>query len=68
LAVGGTMPSRIAITQAISSSAPDAPRQWACIDLVEEIESLWAWSPKTRLIAAVSIWSLALVPVPCALI
>ena len=37
-AVGGTMPLRIAMTQAISSSAPDAPMQWACIDLVEDTE------------------------------
>ena len=46
------MPSRIAITQAIISSAPDAPMQWACIDLVDDTESSSACSPKTRRIAS----------------
>ena len=41
--------------------------QWACIDLVDETDSLSACLPKTRRMAAVSIWSLAFVPVPWAL-
>ena len=38
----------------IASIAPAAPNVWPIIDFVDETASLYAWSPKTSLIAFVS--------------
>ncbi|MEZ6318238.1 MAG: hypothetical protein R3B49_05700 [Phycisphaerales bacterium] len=57
--------------QAISSTAPDAPRQCPCMDLVELISTLFgpffARSPKTQETARSSAASPSGVDVPCAL-
>jgi hypothetical protein len=50
-----------------SSTAEDAPSRCPIIDLVEEIARRLAWSPKTRLMARVSMASLYGVEVPWAL-
>ena len=65
--VGGIFPSRIAIMQKMTSSAPVVPIIWPVIDLVEETGILYARFPNTRLIALVSERSFNTVPVPCAL-
>ena len=51
----------------MASRAPVAPRRWPVMDLVEDILSLWACSPKTALAARVSMGSLRPVEVPWAL-
>ncbi len=60
-------PVRMAWTQKIASSAPVAPIMWPVIDLVEEIGTCPARSPRAALIARVSERSLRTVPVPWAL-
>jgi hypothetical protein len=67
LIVGGRTPSCTASTHIIASIAPAAPKQWPITDFVEETASLYAWSPKTSLIAFVSAASPSGVEVPCAL-
>ena len=64
--VAGTKFSPMALTAATASMPPPAPRQWPCMDLVEEIESLFAALPNTRLMARVSFKSLTVVAVPWA--
>ena len=51
----------------MNSTAPAAPSMWPVIDLVELTFTVFAASPKTALIAFVSLRSLAGVDVPCAL-
>ena len=51
----------------MASIAPAAPKQWPVTDFVEETASLYAWSPKTSLIARVSAASPSGVEVPWAL-
>jgi hypothetical protein len=67
LIVGGTIESREASAQRMNSTAPAAPSMWPVIDLVELTLMRFAASPKTALIALVSLRSLAGVDVPCAL-
>jgi len=50
-----------------ASTAPAAPSRCPIIDFVELMASLRACSPKSRLIAQVSMRSLGGVEVPCAL-
>src|SRR3712207_2701326 len=45
LIVGGTMPSRMASTEKIASTAPAAPRRWPMADLVDDMVSLPAALP-----------------------
>ena len=52
---------------AIVCIVPAAEIDWPIMDFMELMGILWAISPNTFLIAAVSILSLAGVPVPCAL-
>ena len=52
--------------EAMSSTAPAAPNRCPVIDLVEEMANFLAWSPKTILIALVSVLSFNGVDVPCA--
>ena len=61
------MPSRNASAQMIASIAPAAPNVWPVTDFVDETASLYAWSPKTSLIALVSAASPSGVDVPWAL-
>ena len=65
--VGGSTPSRIASRHTSDSRAPAPPSRCPVIDFVDEIGIRAAWSPKTSLIAAVSVESLAGVDVPWAL-
>ena len=66
--VGGTMPSRRAITQATASTAPAAPSMCPVMDLVElTMQARAASSPRASLMALVSQASLRGVLVPWAL-
>ena len=65
--VGGSLPSKMAMAVNAISTAPEAPRRWPIMDLVEETCSFLAWSPKTSLMALVSVLSLSSVLVPWAL-
>ena len=49
LSVGGTMPSRMASTEKIASTAPAAPSRWPMADLVEDMDSLPAALPTSAL-------------------
>ena len=51
----------------MASTAPAAPSRWPVIDLVDEIGTRRACSPKAVLMAAVSLASLRRVLVPWAL-
>ena len=66
LIVGGAMPSRIASTQKIASTAPADPSKCPIEDLVDDITAFSAASPNNRSTAPSSIVS-AMVEVPCAL-
>ena len=59
---------RIAITQAMASTAAAPPSRWPVMDLVEDTLTLYASSPNAFLMAMVSYFSLSGVEVPCALI
>ena len=52
---------------ATASTPPAAPSRWPVIDFVELTASRRAWSPKTVLMARVSVVSLSSVDVPWAL-
>ena len=54
--------------ETIASATPAAPIICPVMDFVELMYSLWAFRPKTRLTARVSIASFTGVPVPCAFI
>ena len=57
--VGGTMPSRMAMTHAIASTAAAPPSRWPVMDLVEDTFTLYASSPNAFLLAMVSYFSMA---------
>jgi hypothetical protein len=54
----------MASTVTIASMPPAAPRRWPVIDFVDDTASRWAWTPKTFLIARLSVLSLYGVEVP----
>ena len=64
--VGGTTWSRIASSDAISSTAPAAPSMCPVIDFVEETLIFPAASPNTLAMAVASFESLSGVDVPWA--
>ena len=64
--VGGATERCIASTVMPASRPPAAPRRCPVIDLVDDTASLYAWSPKTALIAFVSAMSPSGVDVPWA--
>ena len=65
--VGGIIPLRMTMTEMAASRAPALPIRCPVIDLVELTATRRACSPKTVLIAWVSILSFSCVPVPWAL-
>src|SRR3712207_6327817 len=67
LIVGGTMPSRMASTEKIASTAPAAPSKCPTADLVDDMVSLAAALPTMRSMAFSSISSPSGVEVPWAL-
>ena len=64
--VGGIIPLFIARIVIIAWMLPEVPRECPSIDLLAVIGICLALSPKTFLIAVVSVLSLSTVAVPCA--